>query len=228
MQSLGALKARVVGPSGPGPVVVLNHGFGASGDDLVGLAEVLAGPSGTRYVFPEAPLDLGPAMPFGKAWWHIDMVALQMAMATGSLRNLTDDVPEGLAPARAQFRSLVDAVRSELSPTSLVVGGFSQGSMLATDFALHDEGTLNGLLLFSPTYFAEPVWGPRFSRAKDLPVFISHGRMDPVLPFAGADRLREALTKAGAEVTFVPFDGLHEIPAPAVFGAREFLRERLK
>lgn len=223
MQSLGALRAHVVGPSGPGPVVILNHGFGATGDDLVGLAEVLEGPPGTRYIFPEAPLDLGPAMPFGRAWWHIDMMALQMAMATGSLRNLSDDVPAGLADARHQFETLVEAVRAELEPTALVVGGFSQGSMLAADFALHHPGELKGLLLFSPTYLAEPVWGPKFSGCGGLAVFISHGRMDPVLPFAGAERLREAFVGGGAELSFVPFDGLHEIPAPAVLGARGFL-----
>jgi predicted esterase len=56
-ETYGGLRVRVTGGrdrrgGGDGPLVVLMHGFGAPGDDLV--------PSEVRFAFPEAPLDLGP------------------------------------------------------------------------------------------------------------------------------------------------------------------------
>ena len=63
---------------GQGPVVVLLHGFGAPGDDLASLWRVLRAPTGTRFVFPEAPLSLeAMGMPGARAWWMIDMMRLQ-------------------------------------------------------------------------------------------------------------------------------------------------------
>src|SRR5208282_2123552 len=76
---LGGLRVRVTGGTdreggGDGPALVLLHGFGAPGDDLVSLWRVLAAPAGTRFVFPEAPVSLA-AMGYGegRAWWMIDM-----------------------------------------------------------------------------------------------------------------------------------------------------------
>ncbi len=75
---LGPLDVRMTGGSdgdggGEGPVVVLLHGFGAPGDDLVGLWRSFAAPRGTRYVFPEAPIALGHQYAGGRAWWWIDL-----------------------------------------------------------------------------------------------------------------------------------------------------------
>ena len=68
---------------GDGPAVVLCHGFGAPGDDLVPLAEVLSAPPRTRFFFPEAPLAL-PA-PYGdaRAWWMLDLLRLEASFAAG-------------------------------------------------------------------------------------------------------------------------------------------------
>src|SRR5262245_45871791 len=61
---------------GEGPLVVLLHGFGAPGDDLVPLFRQLDVPRSVRFAFPEAPIDLGelvgPAYAGGRAWWMID------------------------------------------------------------------------------------------------------------------------------------------------------------
>src|SRR4051812_9883368 len=83
---LGTLKARISGGTdregaGAGPVVVLLHGYGAPGTDLVSLGRELAVPSDVRFVFPEGPLDLG----FGgaRAWWPIDMARLQERFDAG-------------------------------------------------------------------------------------------------------------------------------------------------
>ena len=219
---LGPLDVRVVANTDKetGPVVVLLHGFGAPGSDLVGLAPHLHTSPDVRFVFPEAPLDLGPAFAGGRAWWMIDMLALQQAMAAGAFRDLARSVPEGLADARAQLSGCLDALQEKLAPESLVLGGFSQGAMLALDFALRDKRRLDALVLFSTTLIAEAEWAPRFSSRTGLPVVLSHGRYDPVLPYQGAERVRALMEDAGLDVRFVPFEGMHEIPEEAVAAGR--------
>lgn len=230
IEKLGALDARIAGGTdreggGDGPVVVLLHGFGAPGDDLAPLWRVLDVPRGTRFVFPAAPLELAYAYGMGdaRAWWMIDMVALDRAVREGRFRDLGKDVPDGLEDARAKVIGLLDAVEERLRPPpgKLLLGGFSQGAMLALDVALHDPRPLAGLALWSTTFLAEEVWSPRMAARAGLPVLQSHGTADPLLPFAVAEKLRDRLIGAGLEVDFVPFRGAHEIPPVVLqrFGA---------
>src|SRR5712691_1423550 len=77
-EHIGGLRTRITGGTdrkggGNGPVGVLLHGFGAPGEHLVSLADVLNVPSGTRFVFPEGPLSLSFGPGDARAWWLIDM-----------------------------------------------------------------------------------------------------------------------------------------------------------
>lgn len=224
---LGKLRARVVGEGGD-TTVVLMHGFGAPGTDLVGLADDLQVPAGVRFVFPEAPLSLPPELGAGRAWWMIDMERLAMAQLTGVPRDMTREVPEGLAEARALVVDLLDVLEKDHGMTreKLLLGGFSQGAMLACDVALRTEQPLGGLALMSSTYLAEHEWAPLMSKRAELSVLMSHGRQDPLLDFSFAERLRDALVSAGLEMTWVPFDGGHGI-APSVLRCLEALVEEV-
>lgn len=213
----GSLTCRIVGGTdrqggGEGPVVVLLHGYGAPGDDLVGLARVLDVPREVRFVFPHAPLSLAGGMMDSRAWWQIDLMALEAALASGDARDLRGDVPVGLPEARAALSTCLDAITAELKPSALVLGGFSQGAMLSTDLALHDDRPLAALALMSGTFLSEKEWRPRLPTRAGLPTVISHGSHDPLLPFAASVELKDALLEAGWKVTFVPFRGQHEIP----------------
>ncbi|MCS6798242.1 MAG: dienelactone hydrolase family protein [Myxococcota bacterium] len=218
-ESFGPLRVHLTGGTdreggGSGPLVVLLHGFGAPGTDLVGLWRVLRAPRGVRFAFPEAPIDLGPAYAGGRAWWRIDVAALERALQRGELRDLSRSEPEGLAEARRALIAALDAMLAALQvPVGrLVLGGFSQGAMLSLDVALRTAIPMAGLCLMSGTFLCEHEWRPRMPARAGLPVVLSHGRQDPLLPFALAERLRDALHDAGLDVRFVPFHGVHEIP----------------
>ena len=71
---------------GNGPVVILLHGFGAPGNDLVPLAEFLNVPTGTRFLFPEGPLTLSFGPRDARAWWLIDMARMAQDQAAGRTR----------------------------------------------------------------------------------------------------------------------------------------------
>lgn len=231
MQSrqLGSLRARVVGGTdgkggGQGPVIVLLHGFGAPGTDLVPFHQVFRVSSDVRWVFPEAPLDLG-ALGFGpgaRAWWMIDMAELEHAQRTGEVRDRSKSIPEGLPAVRAAMIELLDAVENELTPSKLVLGGFSQGAMVSMDVALHDERPLAGLLQLSGTLLAESEWKPRMAKRAGLPVLQSHGRQDPLLPFSIAEQLGALLTEAGMDTSFVAFNGGHDIPRETLEAMQAF------
>lgn len=236
LHSFGPLNARVTGGTdgaggGDGPVVVLLHGFGAPGYDLVGLGPELSAPAGTRFVFPEAPLSLGmPGMMMdARAWWMIDMVRLEQALRSGALRDMSQEVPDGMAEANQMVNALLDAVEDRLGVPGdrIVLGGFSQGAMLSCDVALRSDRALAGLVLFSGTLLAEPEWGPRMAARAGLKVVQSHGRHDPLLPFSLAERLRDLLTGAGLAHTWVPFDGQHEIPRAGLTAASALLQDVL-
>jgi phospholipase/carboxylesterase len=227
---LGTLRVRRLvkqgtarGPGRPLTCVFL-HGFGAPGDDLVGLASDIDVPPGTTLVFPEAVHSLQDFLvqPVGdaRAWWMIDMGAMERAIVRGELRDLRAQVPEGLAEARAGVVSMLDALEAENASAGLpesdcprlVLGGFSQGAMLSLDVALREpERSLAGIVLLSGTLLAEREWMPLMPGRKGTPVFQSHGDSDPILPFSIAENLRDGLKGAGIDVTFDPFRGPHTI-----------------
>lgn len=217
-------------PGAPTAAVVLCHGYGAPGDDLVGLAPELvrAQPSlaSVRFYFPQAPIDLG----FGRAWWPIDMMAVQrLQFDPNALREFRKLEPEGLAAARSKLLALVKQVADTtgLPMNRIVLGGFSQGAMLACDVALRLEEAPAALVELSGTLLTEDVWREKAKRRAGLPVFQSHGRFDPILPFQAAEWLRDLLTESGLPVEFVPFDGPHTIGAEAFAKLGAFLTRRL-
>lgn len=232
--TLGALDCSVVMAEGlaePDRAIVLCHGFGAPGDDLVPLAPELLScrpelSGRTLFVFPQAPLSPPEFRPFGgRAWWPLDMARLQAAIASGEFRDLRRDAPPRLPAAREEVRSLLAAVtdRFGLPVERIVLGGFSQGAMLTTDVTLHLAAPPAALVVYSGTLLNEAEWRKLAPARRGLPVLQSHGWEDPILPFAAAEWLRDLLSAAGLDVTFLPFHGGHTISRSAIRATADLL-----
>lgn len=117
------------------------------------------------------------------------------------------------------------------NPENIVLGGFSQGAILACDIALHTKIPFVSLVLLSGMLIAREVWNPLLHTRRGLRVFQSHGTSDPVLPVALAKQLREFLVMPGLEVEWHGFRGGHGIPRPIVQKLSKFIhsgRERKK
>jgi phospholipase/carboxylesterase len=220
---VGGLKIRLAGGvdghgGGDGPLVILLHGFGAPGDDLVVLSEVIDAPAGTRWLFPEGPLPLNMGFGDSRAWWIIDFARIQAERAAGRIRDLSLDIPKGLALARERLSEFLTVMPRHLPVDykHTVIGGFSQGAMLTCDAVLHSDYPFAGLIQLSSNLLARSVWEPLMPRRKGLPVFQSHGTEDDILPHIGAEHLRNTLTQSGLVVEWHSFRGGHEIPEPVL------------
>jgi phospholipase/carboxylesterase len=201
-----------------GDAVVVLHGWGAAGDDLVPLAEALARP-GVRFFVPAGPL---PEMGGGRAWWHLDP-------DTRPPHAYTDQLPPGFQPAaavvaaRAAVQALIATVVDRYAPATVALVGFSQGAMLSIDVALAGAPgvdrvvAMSGVLLVDsvPALIAPHPAKPRF--------LLSNGRQDPVVPFASGSQAKDLLDKHGFSVTWRPFEGGHDIPRAVLADVDRFL-----
>jgi phospholipase/carboxylesterase len=152
-------------------LVVLLHGYGADGNDLIGLVphwqKLLPG---AAFVAPHAPERVPGAQGMMKAGFQWFPIA----------RLDPHEMRDGVALAAPGIGEFLDAelARLGLAPERLVLAGFSQGAMLALHLGLRRSVAaivgFSGLLPDSP-----PAEGPR------PPVFLTHGSADDVIP-AGA------------------------------------------
>ena len=126
---------------GTGPVVMLLHGFGAPGDDLVPLWRMIDVPNEIRFLFPAAPLSLNLGFGESRAWWMLDMERLTLARAQGQWDTLIREIPAGLQAAHDQLMKFLDQAKHHMHIPSqhLAIGGFSQGSMLGLRFSASNQ-----------------------------------------------------------------------------------------
>ena len=233
-EQIGGLRTRITGGTdgkggGHGPLVMLLHGFGAPGDDLVSLADDMTLPAETRLVFPEGPLSLSFGPSDARAWWIIDMARIAQDQAAGRIRDLSHEIPKGLAPARETMLAFLKEVEQHFNadPRKTVLGGFSQGAMLTCDVMLQSDRPYAGLVQLSGNLLAQQIWGPLIPKRKGMPVFQSHGMQDEILPYVGAERLRDTLSQSGLAVEWHRFRGGHEIPEPVLQRLGVFLTKVL-
>ena len=224
VRTFGSLKCSVIQSDmldeANGGLVILNHGFGASGDDLVDIGAMLMDDSETiaskfRFVFPEAPIDLAPmGMPGGRAWWPINMAKLAEINQSRNYSELTQICPPGMPEATLLLSAAVQEMQStfEVDESRIVLGGFSQGAMICTHLALSTGFKPALLALLSGTLLCRDEWNRLANAHPRCYVLQSHGIEDPVLPFAAAKDLAEMLTDAGFTLEFTEFHGGHTIP----------------
>jgi phospholipase/carboxylesterase len=223
----GELEVHVVQPEAaarPPLLVLFCHGYGASGEDLVPFVPELLEReprlAPARFAFPAGPLSMGYAgWGEARAWWPLDWMKLSTLSRTPEGREqLRNEVPEGLVSARRKLQACIEALLAGtgLGPERVVLGGFSQGGMLAIDLALHWEQRPAALVALSAVPVNAQAWRSLAPRRAGLPVILSHGRQHPVLPYSQGEALRDLLTAAGLAVDFIPFDGPHTVHPEAL------------
>lgn len=202
---------------------VLLHGYGADNQDLAPLSGAVHLKCSTCWYFPNGPVavPIGPYM-MGRAWFPIDMEALVGAQMRGTFFDMSQTAPSGLQDRGRQIArflmetGLIDCER-------LVLGGFSQGAMLAIETLFHLAKPPKALVILSGTLLDKARWRQQIARLKPLPFFMSHGQQETLLDPAGAEALYELLDEHSWPGEFVRFRGGHEIPATVLSALTRFL-----
>lgn len=198
-----------------GNALVMLHGFGASGDDLVGLADELQH-ANTRYIVCAAPLQVGNG---GRAWWP-----LRNRPQYDENQVLSTPEPE-LSSARNAVLKLLSKLQQNYAPKTVALLGFSQGAMLALDVALTASG-VSRVAVLSGSLIPDTVARLTRESHPTPAVFVSHGRQDGVLPFQAATALVSTLQARALDPEFHAFDGGHQIPREILPALKQFLFER--
>lgn len=207
------------------PWYILFHGYGADAYDLFGLHDVTPVKKTLNWFCPQGPLSvhIGPGWT-GRAWWNIDMLEIQRAATQGIEREFSNDKP----PELPSLREKVIASIEKIAPwEQIILGGFSQGAMLATDIYLHAPKTPRGLTILSGSLLNRPEWEPLVKNRQGEEFFMAHGKYDQVLKYAGAQRLHQILTSGGMLGTLNTFSGAHEIPANTIAQLGAYLTKKI-
>ena len=219
MTAIPTLDGPTLSPaSGAAPqqIVVLLHGYGSNGADLLSLAPYWR-PSlpDTLFVAPNAP-ERVPGMPGGFQWWGLGSFD-RAALAAGAAR---------AAPALDAY---LDALLAKyaLADDRLALVGFSQGTMMALHVGPRRPRQLAGILGYSGM-LADAAGFAAGVRTRP-PVLLIHGDADPVVPIAGFHEARRALLAAGIEVGEHVVRGLdHSVDPTGLAAGEQFIRRVLR
>ena len=204
--------------------VIILHGFGADMNDLAPLHSYLDPKGHFNWIFPNGTeeVPIGPHVS-GRAWFPIRMAEIEEAASHGDTVDFADVCPPGMIEAETRLKTFIKTL--QIKSEDLILGGFSQGAMMACQIALTLSEDIAGMLLFSGNCINFQVWSENAARHKNLPFFQSHGQEDPILGFKHAERLYKMLSTAGLKGEFIPFKGFHEIPLPVIRESAKFLEK---
>jgi len=195
----------------PRSIVILLHGYGSNGDDLIGLVPYWrdALPD-TVFLSPNAPQPC-PGVPGGRQWWP-----------------LTSFSPEARAAGVREAAPVLDAfIDSQLAAYGLAedrlaLVGFSQGTMVALHVGPRRERQLAGVVGYSGM-LADPASLAAEARSRP-PVLLVHGDADPMVPVAALPQATAALEAAGFDVAAHVSRGLgHSIDEAGLRLGEQFL-----
>jgi len=215
----GLESLRVSTPEQACVQVVLLHGYDMRPEDLEPFSHSL----NVRAVFhfPRGPLQ----SPSGnRCWWPIDQERRTRQLQSGP-RDLFQESPPGRPAARERLCAFLDALRAQSPKLPLLLGGFSQGGMLACDTVLCARQPVSALAMFSSSRIAFEDWQTNREVLAELPVLVSHGTNDADLAFSAGEALRDFYRNCGAQVTWQPFEGGHEMPLVVWRALRRFVAE---
>jgi phospholipase/carboxylesterase len=200
----------------PRQLIVLLHGFGADGNDLIGLAPVLS-PLMPDAVFhaPNAPYPC-EGNPYGFQWFGINRLDPTSRLA--GTRDAAPFVEQFLDEKLSQYG---------LDESKTVLIGFSQGTMMSLHVGLRRPRQLAGIIGFSGALAGADVLKDEIKSRP--PVLLVHGDADPMLPHQLTEEAAIALQRNGVEVAVHIAQGVgHGIDETGLSHAARFLLNVLK
>jgi len=201
--------------------IIWLHGLGADGEDFVPIAEEMDFPVAVRYLFPHAPkrpvtINGGFIM---RAWYDIAAPAIDAQQDAAGIRASQDAIETLIA----------QEIRRGSSAENIYLAGFSQGGAIALHTGLRHAQRLGGIIALS-TYLplAETLAHEASAAAQSTPIFMAHGRSDPVVPYALGKASAEKLTGLGYQPEWHEYAMPHSVCMEEVRDVAAWLTHRLK
>lgn len=204
-------------------VVIWLHGLGDSGAGFSEVVPVLKLNNNhkIRFIFPNAPqqpvtINNGFVM---RSWYDIKTMDLDGRADIETLKQSEQLIIE-----------LIEAQIAEgISPSRIILTGFSQGGVLSLYTALRLKHKLAGVAALS-CYLATnelPFEGAQGIN-KNTPIFSSHGEQDSVVPFAAGKDAQQRLAAANFDVTWSQYPMEHSVCIPQLENLGRWMTERLE
>lgn len=196
--------------------VIWLHGLGASGDDFAPIVPQLQLPESlaVRFIFPHAParpvtINGGMVMP---AWYDILSMDIDRKIDTEQI----------LQSAQSVHDLIEREIARGISSDNIVLAGFSQGGAVAYQAALSYNKPLAGLMTMS-TYFATSDSVVVAKANQPLPVFVSHGTHDPIVPEQLGQRAVASLQSMSYVPKYKTYPMAHEVCMPQINDISQWL-----
>lgn len=208
-------KTYAFGPANgekPEKVVLMLHGYGSNGQDLISLAPHLAeAAQNAIFLSPDAPFVCDMSA-MGRQWFPLQSFD-------------PDYMLDGIGRARPVLDDYIDALlkQLELRDSDLVLLGFSQGTMMSLYTAPRRKNAIAGVIGYSGALLG----GDDLSGAgiQKMPILLIHGEADQVVTFDRHDHARSALKSAGFDVEALSIPGLpHSIDEAGIKTGAAFLK----
>jgi phospholipase/carboxylesterase len=201
--------------------IIWLHGLGADGQDFVPVADQMELPVAVRYIFPHAPMrpvtiNGGLVM---RAWYDISGSSIAAQQDEAGIR---------------ASQSLVEALIAEeagqgIAPRHIFLAGFSQGGAVALHTALRQTATLGGVLALSSYLpLAQAAARELSQQSRATPVFMAHGRSDPVIPYTLGAASRDALRDLGYAVEWREYAMQHSVCEEELRDIEAWLTQEIK
>ncbi len=184
------------------PLVVMLHGFGANMQDLAGLAPAIES-EGYVYACPNAPI------PFELG---------QGQVGYGWMPPRGEATPEDIRHAEGLLSGFFDEILAQfhVSPGQALLMGFSQGGGMTYRCGLGRPEVFAGLVALSASLPDPDELRSRLPQRRQQPIFIAHGRTDPMVSMESARNTRKFLEEEGYSPDYHEYDMGHEIPLPVL------------
>ncbi|GAB6091247.1 alpha/beta hydrolase [Spirochaeta dissipatitropha] len=210
----------------------LLHGFGADAHDLMSLSNEMHTSAVVDYLYPQAPYEIVMnGMKNGTAWFPRNEPEIMKALTGDYFLGLSRIDPPDMKLSADELLAFIEDTGMDWS--KIILGGFSQGAMIAVETALRAPKPPAGLMILSGALVARERWAAlaselpsRWGKDIQVPVYQSHGRQDAILDIVGAEELQELLSESGVfcgELAY--FSGPHTIPFEILKDIAAFIDE---
>jgi phospholipase/carboxylesterase len=194
-------------PTAGYPAIVAIHGRGSHAGDLIELAPYFGADWLT--ITPQAPLELG----FGYHWYEVLRVG--------------DPEPQGFAQSIERLRQFIDKLPAafQVDPQRIFLMGFSQGAVMSFALGLTQPQRYAGIVAMSGYIAPQTQQDADLAGLAKLPILVTHGTRDTVIPIDFGRQAREWLGNTAVELAYHEYPMGHQVSEASLNDVTHWLHQ---